>query len=193
MRGTEEPAERGGGPIDIVGHRECDLVINDEGRINGSPVNLRITHWILNDSMLAKEGRAYEWSVLYGDVVVTGPPDLKGDLTEVDPALVNYFSSLQLSRNAVDDWTTREVGLDGDDWNLDRPSTDRQPEINQGGWRRPVHLPFRHESIASTPLWWSNLTFSDAAPQAEKLNDGPQGRTRGSMGAVVLAAKKQMT
>jgi hypothetical protein len=28
-----------GGVLDIVGHMECDLVINDEGRINGSPVN----------------------------------------------------------------------------------------------------------------------------------------------------------
>jgi hypothetical protein len=30
-----------GGVFDIVGHRECDLVINDEGRINASPVNVR--------------------------------------------------------------------------------------------------------------------------------------------------------
>ena len=27
-----------GGLIDIVAHREADIVINDEGRINGSPV-----------------------------------------------------------------------------------------------------------------------------------------------------------
>jgi hypothetical protein len=33
-----------GGYIDIVAHRECDIVINDEGRINESPVNVRLTH-----------------------------------------------------------------------------------------------------------------------------------------------------
>jgi hypothetical protein len=44
-----------GGVFDIVAHRECDLVINDEGRINGSPVNVRISHFVLNDSTMAKE------------------------------------------------------------------------------------------------------------------------------------------
>jgi hypothetical protein len=37
------------GFIDIVAHKEADIVINDEGRINGSPVNVRVTHWILQD------------------------------------------------------------------------------------------------------------------------------------------------
>lgn len=98
-----------GGLVDCVAHREGDLWINDEGRINGSPVNVRITHWVLNESAFAKEGHVGEWSVLYGDVVVTGGPDREGDSTEVDPALVQYFSSLDLSQNAVDDWTTRNV------------------------------------------------------------------------------------
>jgi Domain of unknown function (DUF3846) len=49
-----------GSVFDIVGHRECDLVINDEGRIDGSPVNVRVTHFVLNDSTMAKEGRAWE-------------------------------------------------------------------------------------------------------------------------------------
>jgi Domain of unknown function (DUF3846) len=118
-----------GGLIDIVGHRECDLVINDEGRINDSPVNVRVTHWVLQDSTLAKEGRAYEWSVIYGDVVITGPPQ-GGESTEVSTALVNYFSSLQLSRNAVDDWTTREVGWRVAEWDLGRPRTDR-PNVDR--------------------------------------------------------------
>jgi hypothetical protein len=56
-----------GGVFDIVGHRECDLVINDFGRINGSPVNVRVTHWVLNSSELAKAGRAYEYSVIFGE------------------------------------------------------------------------------------------------------------------------------
>jgi hypothetical protein len=29
--------------------------------------------------------------VIYGDVVITGPPQ-RGEATEVDPALVDYFS-----------------------------------------------------------------------------------------------------
>jgi hypothetical protein len=115
--------------IDIVGHRECDLVINDEGRINDSPVNVRVTHWVLQDSTLAKEGRAYEWSVIYGDVVITGPPQ-GGESNEVSPALVNYFSLLQLSRSAVDDRTTREVGWTVTEWNLDRPSAER-PDLGR--------------------------------------------------------------
>jgi hypothetical protein len=48
-----------GGLIDIVAHREADIVINDEGRINGSLVNVRISHWVLHDSAMAKEGRAW--------------------------------------------------------------------------------------------------------------------------------------
>lgn len=44
-----------GGLIDIVEYTECDLVINDEGRINGSHV--RVTHFVLNDSTMAKVGR----------------------------------------------------------------------------------------------------------------------------------------
>jgi Domain of unknown function (DUF3846) len=45
-----------GGVFDILGHRKCDLVINDEGRINGSPVSVRVTHWVLQDSTIAMEG-----------------------------------------------------------------------------------------------------------------------------------------
>ena len=113
-----------GGLIDIVGHKECDLVINDEGRINDSAVNVRVTHWILQDSTMAKEARAWEGAVIYGDVVITGPPQY-GDATEVDPALVDYFSSLELSPNAVADWDVRNVEWKVTSWDLDRPNLDR--------------------------------------------------------------------
>jgi hypothetical protein len=113
-----------GGVFDIVGHRECDLVINDEGRINGSPVNVRISHFVLNDSTMAKEGRAWEGAVIYGDVVITGPPQ-RGESTEVDPALVDYFSSLQLSPNAVADWDTRDVTWRVTTWDFDRDDIGR--------------------------------------------------------------------
>ena len=52
-----------GGVFDVVAHRECDLWINDEGRINGSPVNVRVSHWVLNASEKAKEGRVGEWRI----------------------------------------------------------------------------------------------------------------------------------
>jgi len=105
-----------GGLIDIVAHKEADIVVNDEGRINDSPVNVRITHWVLNDSAMAREGGAGEWSVLYGDVVVTGPADREGDSTAVDPKLVAYFSDLELSPDAVADWDVRNVDVVVSDW-----------------------------------------------------------------------------
>jgi hypothetical protein len=40
------------GLIDIVAYRECGIVINDEGRINESPVNVRVSHWVLRDSQI---------------------------------------------------------------------------------------------------------------------------------------------
>jgi hypothetical protein len=78
-----------------------------------------VTNWVLNDSALAKQGRAWEGAVIYGDVVITGPPDREGESTAVDPALVDYFSSLQLAPNAVDDWTTRDIRVIVTDWDLD--------------------------------------------------------------------------
>jgi hypothetical protein len=119
------------GLIDMVGHRECDLVINDEGRINGSPVNVRVTHWILQDSTMAKEGRAWEGAVIYGDVVITGPPQ-HGEATEVGPAIVDYFSSLELSPNAVADWDVRNVEWKVTSWDLDRPNLDRDDGYDLG-------------------------------------------------------------
>src|SRR6266576_3151170 len=106
--------------IDLVAHRECDIWIHGKGRINGSPVNVRASHWVLNASEKAQQGRVGEWSVLYGDVVITGPP-LGGEATKVSPALVEHFSSLDLSGNAVDDWTVRNVQWRVTDW----PDMDR--------------------------------------------------------------------
>jgi hypothetical protein len=110
-----------GGLVDVVAHPEGDIWINDEGRINDSPVNVRVTHWVLNDSAMAKEGQVGEWSVLYGDIAVTGPPDREGETTPVDPKLVAYFDGLELSRESVADWDTREVGWAVMDW----PEMDR--------------------------------------------------------------------
>jgi hypothetical protein len=112
-----------GGVFDIVAHRECDLVINDEGRINGSPSERQDQPLVLNDSTMAKEGRAWEGAVIYGDVVITGPPQ-RGESTDVDPALVDYFSSLQLSPNAMADWHVRNVDWRVTSWDLDRDRGD---------------------------------------------------------------------
>jgi hypothetical protein len=86
-------------------------------------VNVRISHFVLNDSTMAKEGRAWEGAVIYGDVVITGPPQ-RGESTDVDPALVDYFSSLQLSPNAMADWHVRNVDWRVTSWDLDRDRGD---------------------------------------------------------------------
>jgi hypothetical protein len=57
--------------------------MNDEGRINGSPGNVRVTHFVLHHSTMPKEGRAWEERVAYGDVVITGRPDREVDQTAV--------------------------------------------------------------------------------------------------------------
>lgn len=81
---------------------------------------------------MAREGRAWEGAVIYGDVVITGPPK-RGESTEVDPALVDYFSSLQLSSNAVADWDVRNVDWRVTSWDLDR---DRSDDVVSGPPRR---------------------------------------------------------
>jgi hypothetical protein len=110
-----------GGLVDVQAHAEGDLWLNDEGRINDSPVNVRVTHWVLNDSAMAREGRVGEWSVLYGDIVVTGPPDREGETTPVDPKLVAYFDGLRLDPQSVAEWDTRDVNWIVTDW----PEMDR--------------------------------------------------------------------
>jgi hypothetical protein len=74
---------------------------------------------------MAKQGRAGEYAVLYGDVVLTGPPDREEELTAVDPALVEYFGGLQLAPDAVADWDVRNVGFRVVEWrDLGRDSGD---------------------------------------------------------------------
>jgi hypothetical protein len=133
-----------GGVFDIVGHRECDLVINDEGRINGSHVNVRISHFVLNDSTMAKEGRAWEGAVIYGDVVITGPPQ-RGESTEVDPGLVDYFSSPQLSPNAMADWDVRNVEWRVTTWD----------DRDRGAAESPRSCATGHEDAIRPRLRWS--------------------------------------
>jgi Domain of unknown function (DUF3846) len=133
-----------GGVFDIVGHRECDLVINDEGRINGSHVNVRISHFVLNDSTMAKEGRAWEGAVIYGDVVITGPPQ-RGESTEVDPGLVDYFSSPQLSPNAMADWDVRNVEWRVTTWD----------DRDRGAAESPRSCATGHEDGIRPRLRWS--------------------------------------
>jgi hypothetical protein len=105
-----------GGVFDVVAHWKCDFWINDEGRINDSPVNVRASHWVLRESAMAKEGRVWEGAVIFGNCVVTGAAEPMGEATAVDPRLVDYFSSLHLDPNAVADWTVRNVEWRVTDW-----------------------------------------------------------------------------
>jgi Domain of unknown function (DUF3846) len=118
-----------GGFVEVQAHTEGDIWLNDEGSINGSPVNVRASHWVLNDSAMSGEGGVGEWSVLYGDVVVTGPPDREGESTAVDPKLVAYFSDLELAPDVVADWDVRNVHVIVTDW----PEMDRESGRDRGG------------------------------------------------------------
>jgi hypothetical protein len=44
-------------------------------------------------------------------VVVTGPPDVGGEPTSVDPALVGYFQTLHLHPNVLKDWDIRNISI----------------------------------------------------------------------------------
>jgi hypothetical protein len=68
-----------GGLIDVVTQKEVDIIIN------GSLVNVRASHWVLNDSQMTQEGSAGEWSVLYGDVALPVHQITKGS-TAGDPS-----------------------------------------------------------------------------------------------------------
>jgi hypothetical protein len=81
---------------------------------------VRVTHFVLNDSTMAKEGRAWEGAVIYGDVVISGGPDREGDQTAVSREMIDHFGSLQLDQNALWDWDVRNVEWRVTTWDLDR-------------------------------------------------------------------------
>jgi hypothetical protein len=118
------------GFVEVQAHTEGDIWLNDEGRINGLPLNVRATHWVLRDSSMAKQALTWEGSTLYGDCVVTGPADREGEITPVDPELVAYFDGLDRSEVAVADWSERNVEWTVTDW-PDHPGRDRG---GSGGW-----------------------------------------------------------
>jgi ABC-type uncharacterized transport system YnjBCD ATPase subunit len=67
-----------GGYLEVQAHQEGDLWLHDEGRLIDLPINVRINHWMLNDAALAHQQQVGESMVIYGDVVITGPPDRDG-------------------------------------------------------------------------------------------------------------------
>lgn len=111
-----------GGYVDVQAHAEGDIWVHDEGRIIDLPVNVRVSHWVLNESEASKQGTVGEWSVLYGDAVITGRPDAEGESTAVSQEMVDYFKSVQLSPEAMKDWDVRNVGIQVMEW----------PELDQG-------------------------------------------------------------
>ncbi|MCK9894696.1 DUF3846 domain-containing protein [Frankia sp. AgB32] len=107
-----------GGLVDVQAHSEGDLWCSDSGRVDGLAVNVRVNVWMLNDSAAAKMGRVGEHMVIYGDVVMTGLPNWEGDTTPVTQAMIDYFSGLVVSADALRDWDTRYVGVKVTDWEL---------------------------------------------------------------------------
>ena len=45
------------GPIDVIGLDEGDVWVNDEGRLLDLPLNVRVSHWMLHESLAGREGR----------------------------------------------------------------------------------------------------------------------------------------
>jgi hypothetical protein len=105
-----------GGFVEVQAHDVGDIWLNDEGRLIDAPVNPRINHWMLNESDWAKQGLADERTIMYGDVVFTGPADDEGDTTAVSDELVKYFEGLHIGQEAVDDWSTRSTDIIVTDW-----------------------------------------------------------------------------
>lgn len=100
-----------GGDVEVQDHDEGDIWINDMGRLIDLPINVRANHWMLNDSTKAHEGRVGESMVMYGDVVITGPPDRDGDVTAVSQQMIDYFQGLSLAPNAMKDWDVRNTDV----------------------------------------------------------------------------------
>jgi hypothetical protein len=107
-----------GGLVEVQAHPEGDLWCNDSGRLDGLPINVRVSRWLIAQSTASQEGRFGEGMIVYGDVVVTGPPDREGDTTPVDPEMVSLFTSLTVSPDALRDWDTRNVDVVVTDWDV---------------------------------------------------------------------------
>lgn len=107
-----------GGLVDVQAHPEGDLWCNDSGRICGLPVNVRVGAWMLNQSASAAAGRVGESMVIYGDVVMTGPPDRNGDTTPISQTMIDYFAGLVVSADALRDWDIRSVDVTVADWDI---------------------------------------------------------------------------
>ena len=100
-----------GGAVEVQAHDEGDLWLNDEGRLIDLPINVRVNHWMVNDSTRARHHHVGESLVMYGDVVITGPPDHHGDTTAVHQHMIDYFQNLHLSPNAMKDWDIRSTEI----------------------------------------------------------------------------------
>jgi hypothetical protein len=84
------------------------ILANEEGRLRQLPINQQATRlwWFWVPSL-------WQQTVLVGDVIVTGPPDERGDLTDAPAALVQdmlyrrgFTVELRLKREA--EWRPME-------------------------------------------------------------------------------------
>jgi hypothetical protein len=98
------------GTFEVQAHPEGDLWLNNEGRITDLPINARASYWMLNDSTHARHGHVAESMVLYGDVVITGPPDRLGNTTDVNQHIIDYFQNLTLTLT-LKDWDIRSADV----------------------------------------------------------------------------------
>jgi hypothetical protein len=105
-----------GGYVDVQAHDVGDIWVNDEGRLIDLPVNPRVNYWLLNESDWAKQGIVSERQVLYGDVVFTGRPDARGDITAVSDDIVAYFEGLHIDQHALKDSDLRTTDIIVTDW-----------------------------------------------------------------------------
>lgn len=86
------------------------------GRLIDLAINIRVNHWALNESTASRQGEVGESTMVYGDVVMTGPPDVEGDITSVNSQMAEYFQELQVDPNAVKDWDVRNIEWTIHDW-----------------------------------------------------------------------------
>ncbi len=91
----EKLQELVGGYIERFQHdADADMWMNEEGRVDGLPLNRRATSYILAGSERAKSGETKdneEWFSVYGNVVLPGLADGDRDITDVPDRLIQHF------------------------------------------------------------------------------------------------------
>jgi hypothetical protein len=67
---------------------------------------------VLRESDAARERDTVgveEYYKVYGDVVLTGPPDGNGDITSISQDMVDHFAAMEIPRLSVAQWGEPEI------------------------------------------------------------------------------------